>query len=432
MNLGDSEVIAGRLNDKPHYNPVDEVITSTRQPRLLPLHISLFGTESPWWELSRKYAGIYLVVAAILIWSVWRISGLMARRLTERLNSLSSAVSGRELPAAEDIPLSEEENDEIAMLATTLRSSLQEQARITQGLESLVAERTHALAESQALYQQYYEENAAIKLVVDPESRCIVEANKAAVEYYGYSLDRLTGMKISDINTLSEEEVHQEMDRAVREGRKYFVFQHRLASGELRDVEVYAGPVTVNGRKLLFAIIHDITDRRRAEARLRLTASVFTSAREAIMITDAQANIIDVNEAFTTITGYTRAEVLGRNPRLLASGHQIPEFYRAMWHELGENRSWSGEIWNRRKDGEAYAELLTISAVTDSNGVIQHYVGLFSDITAAKEHERQLAHIAHYDALTGLPNRVLLQDRLRLPGSGRLQARQRHLRPRCR
>lgn len=157
---------------------------------------------------------------------------------------------------------------------------------------------------------------------------------------------------------------------------------------------------------------YDITERTRAEEASRLAASVFTHAREGIMITAPDGAIIDVNTAFTRITGYARDEVLGRNPRLLASGRHDKAFYTVLWTNLLERGYWYGEIWNRRKSGEAYAEMITISAVHDSRGVIRHFVALFSDITQLKEHEHALERLAHYDSLTHLPNRVLLADRL--------------------
>ena len=112
------------------------------------------------------------------------------------------------------------------------------------------------------------------------------------------------------------------------------------------------------------------------------------------------------------ITGYERAEVLGKNPRMLQSGRQSRAYYQAMWRSLTDSGYWSGEIWNRRKNGEVFAELLTISAVKNAEGVTQNYVALFTDITPMKEQQKQLEHIAHYDALTDLPNRTLLADRL--------------------
>ena len=162
----------------------------------------------------------------------------------------------------------------------------------------------------------------------------------------------------------------------------------------------------------LQAVGQDITERKRSEAKQELAAKVFYHAREGIVVTDAQGTVIDVNEAFVHITGYSREEAIGQNPRMLSSGRQDPAFYAALWGALTGQGHWSGEIWNRRKDGEVYAELLTISSLRDAQGKTQQYVALFSDITAIKAHQSQLEHIAHFDALTNLPNRLLLADRL--------------------
>ncbi|MDR3370464.1 EAL domain-containing protein, partial [Rhodoferax sp.] len=159
-------------------------------------------------------------------------------------------------------------------------------------------------------------------------------------------------------------------------------------------------------------LIRNRRQRKRADAQLRQAASVFQHASEGITITDPHGTILDVNEGFTRITGYNREDVIGQNPRLLSSGRQGPEFYAAMWKALLRTDQWRGEMWNRRKSGEVYAELLTISTVRDKNGEIQRYIGLFYDITALKEQQQHLEHMAHYDSLTRLPNRVLLADRL--------------------
>jgi len=168
------------------------------------------------------------------------------------------------------------------------------------------------------------------------------------------------------------------------------------------------------GRPLWMMGTHqDISQRKQDEARLQLSASVFTHAREGILITDANARILEINEAFTAITGYQRSEVINQTPRLLRSGQHDPEFYRDMWASLLREGHWQGELWNRRADGELYAEMLTISAIRNADGDILHFVGLFNDITPLKLQQQQLENIAHYDALTGLPNRVLLSERLR-------------------
>lgn len=171
-----------------------------------------------------------------------------------------------------------------------------------------------------------------------------------------------------------------------------------------------AGDGSVGGI-VIFA--EDITERKMAEDRLRLAATVFTGAREGIVITDPSGKILEVNDAFTRITGFTRDEALGTNPRVLQSGLQRKEFYTNMWSALARDGHWSGEIWNRNKYGDIYAEMLTIDAIHDANGQVKQYVGLFTDITEVKEHQQQLELVAHYDALTGLPNRALFADRLR-------------------
>jgi len=157
----------------------------------------------------------------------------------------------------------------------------------------------------------------------------------------------------------------------------------------------------------------DITRHRENEERLRLAASVFTNASEGITITDSEGTILEVNDTFTRITGYSREEAIGQNPRILKSGLQGDEFYASMWRCLLEEGKWSGEVWNRTKSGEIVAETLAINAVRDSGGKVLQYVALFSDVTKLKEHERQIEHVTHYDVLTSLPNRALLAERLR-------------------
>lgn len=145
---------------------------------------------------------------------------------------------------------------------------------------------------------------------------------------------------------------------------------------------------------------------------LKLAASVFVNSREGIMITAPDGTIMDVNEGFCNTTGYAKEEILGLNPRVISSKRHGEDYYQTMWASLNLNGSWNGEIWNRRKNGEIYPEMLAISAVYDSEGAVMQYVALFSDITLLKEKEKQLQHTAYYDPLTDLPNRILLIDRM--------------------
>ena len=182
--------------------------------------------------------------------------------------------------------------------------------------------------------------------------------------------------------------------------------------GTVFDVEVQVQSIVLSGRLAFLATVRDITERKQSEAKLRIAASVFSHAREGISITDAGGSIIDVNESFSRITGYDRAEVLGQNSSILKSGRQDASFYAAMWSDLIAKGFWTGEIWNRRKDGQFYAEQLAIQALRDPQDAHQGYVALFTDISERKALEAQMHQMAYFDALTGLPNRRMLADRL--------------------
>ncbi|GEM_PF-1294354 len=156
----------------------------------------------------------------------------------------------------------------------------------------------------------------------------------------------------------------------------------------------------------------DVSARLREQEYQRLTGRVFENAQEGIIITDAQRRILQVNPAFTRISGYSAEDVIGRTPSLLRSGRHGAGFYRRMWRALEEEGHWQGEIWNRRKDGRIYPELLSVSAVRDAGGRLTHYVGIFTDITEAKAREDELHRAAYHDFLTGLPNRYALDQQL--------------------
>ncbi|MET0091259.1 MAG: EAL domain-containing protein [Candidatus Thiodiazotropha sp.] len=219
-------------------------------------------------------------------------------------------------------------------------------------------------------------------------------------------------------NCLHEEDLQPTealLQRAV-EGQAEFntEFRIRMVSGEIRTIEVHGTVIRDEQQRALrvVGVNQDVTEWRQHEDQLRLAAGVFDHAREGIVITDAEERILRVNPTFSELTGYAQDEAVGLTPRVLRSGHHDVQFYTEMWQVLKKNGYWHGEVWNRRKSGEVYPELLTISAVYDRYGKVSNYVAIFSDITKLKDQQSKLQRMAHYDALTQLPNRVLLADRM--------------------
>jgi len=190
-----------------------------------------------------------------------------------------------------------------------------------------------------------------------------------------------------------------------------------FADGQMHDIEVIRIRLC-DDRGLptgkLVVLSTDVTERKTAERRLKLLAAVFENAREGITVSDSEGTIIEVNPRFCEITGYSREDVIGKNPRILKSGRQDDVFYSAMWRSILSTGYWRGEIWNRRKDGEIYPEILSIAKLEIAASSPAHYLAVFSDISDIKSHQARLEHLAHFDALTHLPNRVLLADRLQI------------------
>ena len=253
-------------------------------------------------------------------------------------------------------------------------------------------------------------------LLIDPDTMLFVDCNRSALTHMGYSREELLAIGPMDIMPeLSEETVRGVVDKLLTGQEEFIEYGtvHQRKDGSLFPVEVRLSPVSsVTDRRLLIAMVRDVSERKVTEEKLRLLAAVFESTAEGVMVTDKNSNIVVVNRAFTETTGYAEQEVLGKNPRILKSGRHDRSFFNALWSSLNNAGAWQGELWDRRKNGEVFPTWSTISAVYDDKSQLTHYVSVFSDISSIKRSQEQLDFLAHHDPLTRLPNRVLLNDRL--------------------
>ncbi len=253
-------------------------------------------------------------------------------------------------------------------------------------------------------------------LVVDEQGR-VARANAGAEATFGYPPGAMQGLGV--------EALMPERFRTGHAGHWAGFAQtpQTLAMSQDRDVrglrrdgsefpcEIHLTALHLGEHRFIVVSAIDISERRRADEELRIAAIAFES-QSGMLVTDPQGVIIRVNRAFSRHHGYTAAEAVGQTPRLLRSNRHTPEFYAAMWAAINARRRWQGRIWNRHKGGLVFAEWLTITAVTAADGSVTHYLGTYSDITENTDAEAQIHRLAFYDSLTGLPNRVLLQDRL--------------------
>lgn len=241
----------------------------------------------------------------------------------------------------------------------------------------------------------------------------ILRINEGWTRSLGYTPDEVIGRQFFEfVHPEEKEQTVQEVRRlGENENTHYFDNRCRDKSGEYHSLSWSA--VCPEGSELVYAVAVDMTERLRAERKLKDAASVYRYTSEGILLTDLDGTIRDVNDAFTSITGYEKEDVVGQNARLLRSGRHDRSFYQTMWHGIAETGHWRGEIWNRKKDGSVYPEYLTISAVKDDEHQVNGYVGVFSDISSIKQTEHQIAHLSTHDPLTELPNRALLDERLK-------------------
>ncbi|UZE96203.1 sensor domain-containing protein [Alkalimarinus alittae] len=324
-------------------------------------------------------------------------------------------ITGSLLQKAEDRLRNQEAEDTLSELSAIADARLLHELQVHQvelelQNEELLAART-AAEKAAADYADLYD-FAPVGYISLNQDGNITRANLAGASLLGCERSQLQGKylrafvteaSIPEFNTfflnVFSEDIHPGCEIIIR------------VNNQLLNVHLDACP-SRDGLECL-VVLRDTTELKQAQAKLQLAASVFSHARDGIIITDANGCIVKVNDSFTRITGYSQEEVLGKNPRILQSDRQTPLFYSRLWKALLNEGHWSGEIWNRHKNGTLFAEMITISAVCDLKGKTLQYVALFTDITSMKVHQKQLEHMANYDVLTQLPNRMLFADRLK-------------------
>ncbi len=278
------------------------------------------------------------------------------------------------------------------------------------GLVTDITERKKV--EQQLKLTQYVTDHAPYSIFWVDEQARICYVNEAVCKEHGFTKDELLKMSIPDFDPeFPAEAWPSHWQELKQKGNLNFETRHTRDDGTIYSIEVSANYVKFGDLELNVAYNKDITERKLTEMELRIAATAFES-NESMIITDDKGVILRVNKAFTESTGYKAEEIVGQTPRLLKSGRHDSEFYKEMWDTLTSTGVWQGEIWDRRKNGEIYPKMLSITAVKTKSGIVTNYVGSHIDITERKGAEEKIHQLAFHDPLTGLPNRLLLLDRL--------------------
>ncbi|MFH1872204.1 MAG: EAL domain-containing protein [Pseudomonadota bacterium] len=350
---------------------------------------------------------LYALIAATLFSLLVALSAalLLARAVSRRMHEFSQlmqAVANGDYRAAIPAFRITEFND----LGNSMRR-----------MAAAVLERESRLQRSEAEYRDVVEGTDDLITRVDREGRLLF-VNHASRRYFGLEPGECIGLPAFDfVHPDDREETRKAFAGWSRDPVPVLSWENRQVS---RDGSVHlmqwniTAVHSADGQAMGFtSIARDVTDQRHAEEGLRLAASVFNSSAEGILITDAEMRIISVNPTLMAITGYGMDELIGKTPAQFRSGRHEHSFYRSMFDDIATTGYWRGEIWNRRKNGDIYPEWLTITAVKNAAGVLTHYIGSFFDISERKDAEAHIQFMAHHDALTQLPNRTLLDDRIR-------------------
>lgn len=243
-------------------------------------------------------------------------------------------------------------------------------------------------------YKQLFSESKAVLLLIDPDmDGAIVDANRTALDFYGYTLEEIRQLRISDFNTLPYHDLKEQTDEAQNNKNSQFFFKHRLKSGEIKDVEVHSGPVQIQGKQMLFSIIHDISEKRAAEEALRQSEaknrSIIDTTPEGVWIINPSRVTIDVNQGLCRMLGYTKEEMLGKRPSDFVDEINAEIFRKQLGTiETTDHRSYEVEL--RRKDGISRTCLFHASTLRNAEGEIEFAVALVSDISDQKQLQMDL------------------------------------------
>ena len=353
------------------------------------LAVQLYSTQNPWWSPVVRLLSLALLIGLFLSVLVWRVSRRLARRISARIERLAAECESIGAGVATQVT-PDFQQDEIGVLSRMLDRALTAYNHINQNLESVVEQKTKALLESEARFRGFFENNTSVVLQIDPHTGRVVLANQAAANFYGYSLEELIALNISDINCSPPEKIHAEMALVEYKNRHSFIFQHRLRSGEVRDVEVYSTPMQVSQVPVLLSIVHDITDRLAAERKRKISDQALMSISQGVIVTDAQGKIVSMNNAFSDITGYGLEEVLGMQCKFLQGPDTDTDTIQAIRELQQAGRDFDGEILNYRKNGQIFWNAMSITRMFDDSGAVSHFIGIIRDITERKQAEERL------------------------------------------
>lgn len=296
------------------------------------------------------------------------------------------------------------ENRYVSMLNTIIKRQADDIERIRQELDE-----KHVL--SAVLH-----ESLGVSLIIADPAKNVRYLNPAASALFGLTHESIVGEQLELLFSkvgMATDDLCRALDEAQCGASYEFDIAYPVGS-EILHLHVRIAPIQDQNNNLLGFVqtIQDETEKRLSERKLKQAASIFENTIEGIIITDADAKILSVNPAFTRITGYDEDEVRGKNPSILSSGRQDKAFYKQLWESLQSSGYWQGELWNRRKNGETYAEWLTISVILDADNKVKNYIAVFADITSSKIAHDEFEFLAHHDPLTKLPNRLLFNARL--------------------